>query len=269
MPRHVRKITASIKSWLFQDQLLKPEDFVLYRPRYLGGLGLVHVETKALALQIRSFMESAANPKYARNIYHEALFRWHIEQDRSIPNPGTPPYYPLSFFSKIKEIKQEGLLNIKTMDTASWYRALLENYVTHTVNNEGILELKPCRVERKNLNIDWEKVWSLATTPGLSSEQTSFIWKMVHDLLPTRERLYRLSMQDIEDPLCDLCTLAVRDDLEHALLLCPYNAASSYTLRLIQNFIPRAQPNRAVLLDLDIPPDLQLPVTFILSFCLS
>ena len=114
------------------------------------------------------------------------------------------------------------------MDTASWYRALLENYVTHAV-----------------------------------------IWKMVHNLLPSRERLYRLSMQDIEDPLCDLCTLAVRDDLEHALLLCPYNAASSYTLRLIQNFIPRAQPNRAVLLDLDIPPDLQLPVTFILSFCLS
>ena len=155
------------------------------------------------------------------------------------------------------------------MNTASCYRALLENNVTHTVSEDGTLVLKPCRVERKNLNIDWEKVWSLATTPGLSSEQSSFIWKMVHDLLPTRERLYRLNMQDTENPSCDLCTLAVTDDLEHALLLCPYNAASSYTLRLIQNFIPSVQPSQAVLLDLDIPPDLQLPVTFILSFCLS
>ena len=35
------KITSNIKSWLFQDQLVKPEEFVLYRPRSQGGLGLV------------------------------------------------------------------------------------------------------------------------------------------------------------------------------------------------------------------------------------
>ena len=39
--------TASIKSWLFQDQLVKPEDFLLYRKRADGGLGLIHPKVKA------------------------------------------------------------------------------------------------------------------------------------------------------------------------------------------------------------------------------
>ena len=34
------KFSASIKSWLFQDQLEKAEDFILLR----GGLGLLHAD---------------------------------------------------------------------------------------------------------------------------------------------------------------------------------------------------------------------------------
>ena len=192
-------------------------------PWSLGGLGLVHVKTKALALQISSFMESAVNPKFLRNIYHEALFKWHIELDRSIPNPGIPPFYPTPFFTTIKEVEQEGLLNIKTLDTAGWYRALLENNVTNMTRDDGIRSLKPCRVEIKDPDVDWEKAWSLAMTPGLSSEQASFTWKMIDDLLPTRERLFRMNLPDIQSPACTLCPQGALDDVEHALLLCPYN----------------------------------------------
>ena len=81
------KITSCIKSWLFQDQLEKPEDFVLYRVRRLGGLGLVHVESKSKALLTRSLMETAANPTFRRNHYHEALYRWHVMNVRTIVKP--------------------------------------------------------------------------------------------------------------------------------------------------------------------------------------
>ena len=76
------KMTAQAKSWLFQDQLEKPEDFVLYRPRTFGGLNLIHIETKALALQISSFVDSAGSPTFIRNKFHEALYKWNIENDR-------------------------------------------------------------------------------------------------------------------------------------------------------------------------------------------
>ena len=111
--------------------LEKPEDHVLYRPRSYGGLGLVHIESKSLALLIRSFLESAVNPTFRRNKYHEALFKWHIEHDRSIPNPGLPPYYPELVFIKIRQVKQEGLLNITTMPSAYWYKVLPEDSTTH------------------------------------------------------------------------------------------------------------------------------------------
>ena len=263
------KITSSIKSWLFQDQLVKPEDFVLYRPRFLGGLGLVHVETKALALQIRSFLETASNPQFRRNLYHQALFKWHIENDRSIPNPGLPPYYPDSFFARIREVKEEGLLNISTLDTAKWYRALLEINVTHTVNDNGVQVPRTCRIESKYPLLDWEQTWNLAVTPGLPSDQTTFLWQMLHDILPTRERLFRLSMPDISSPTCDLCTMEAEDNIQHALLQCSFNSANSLILRTIQTILPNAQPSQVVLLQLPVEEDLRLPITFLISSCLS
>ena len=69
-------ITASIKSWLFQDQLVKPEDFLLYRNRANGGMGLIVInpKVKAQALFIKWFLETAVNEKFLRNEYHEAIF---------------------------------------------------------------------------------------------------------------------------------------------------------------------------------------------------
>ena len=40
----VTSITSSIKSWLYADQLLKPEERVLFRPPVHGGLGLHNVK---------------------------------------------------------------------------------------------------------------------------------------------------------------------------------------------------------------------------------
>merc|ERR1711954_635533 len=54
------KISSLIKSWLFQDQLEKPEDHVLYRSRTQGGLNLTNVKVKALSLLIKTFLETAS-----------------------------------------------------------------------------------------------------------------------------------------------------------------------------------------------------------------
>ena len=87
------QILSNIKSWIYADQLIKPEELVLYRSRQLGGLGLVNVKYRAMAELIKSFLDTAINSKFKRNLYHHALYRWHIEDDRDIPNPGKPPYF--------------------------------------------------------------------------------------------------------------------------------------------------------------------------------
>ena len=44
------------------------------------------------------------------------------------------------FFTKIKQVKEDGLLNINILDTATWYKVIFENFVTDKINDLGIRE---------------------------------------------------------------------------------------------------------------------------------
>ena len=92
----VNKIKSSIKSWLYGDMLLKPEEMIMSRSASVGGLGVHNVALKSLAGLISTFLETACNPKYRRSLYHSNLFRFHVLEDKSIPDPGFPPSTPES-----------------------------------------------------------------------------------------------------------------------------------------------------------------------------
>ena len=100
----VTSITSSIKSWLYADQLLKPEERVLFRPPVHGGLGLHNVKWKSLAGMIRTFLETACNPKFQTSLYHSLLYRYHVLEDLSMPNPGYPPFYNATIFSIMRDL---------------------------------------------------------------------------------------------------------------------------------------------------------------------
>ena len=79
-------LTSQIKSWIYTDQLIKPEELVLYRERKVGGIGLLHIKYRAMAELIKTFIDTARNPKFIRNLYHQALFDWHVLDIKTIPN---------------------------------------------------------------------------------------------------------------------------------------------------------------------------------------
>ena len=259
-----------MKSWLFQDQLEKPEEFVLYRPRKFGGLGLIHVESKFQALLTRSFMETAANPTFRRNHFHEALYRWHVLGVRTIVKPGLTPYYDEQFFERIKKVKEEGLLNMVTMSCSSWYRVFLENNVTHILDDNGALKYKPTRTEQNNPDSNWDQIWALASIHGLPSELSSFLWLMFHNILPTKERLFRMNMPNITSPTCDLCNLNTPDSLKHALLLCNYNnSAGTFLTDCMKLLSPNLQTEQLLQFNFEIPQEQRLPAMYIFSSVLS
>ena len=92
---------------------------------------------------------------------------------------------------------------------------------------------------------------------------------MVHDLLPTKERLYRLIMPDIPTPLCNLCSMEAVDSLEHALIICPFNTSGAFLLTMIQTIIPDVKPNQIVLLQLDVASNQKLLTSYLISSVLS
>ena len=232
----IDSITSQVKSWLYQDCLEKPSELVLFRDNKVGGLGLFNVRIRALALLIRSFLETACNPHFRHSLLHQILYRYHIMGDDSIPDPGYLPYYDRQFFNTIKHYKDNCPLNIEVMTTRQWYRVLIEDGVTMQGNPATLI---PVRAEISRPGQDWSATWAILKTRGLSSEDSSFLFKLLHQLLPTQDRINRITR---ESSVCKVCK-AAPEDLVHAFFDClPCKDASALLLSYVSLLVPGATP---------------------------
>ena len=215
----ISSVTSKVRSWLFQDQLEKPSEMVLQRPIQVGGMGLHNVKMKALASLIRTFMETAANPNFKHSLYHTILYRVYVLKDDSISNPpALPPYYSADLFDTIRQVQTDTPLNVATMTTAQWYRVLLEQNITMEVTTGNNMEYIKTRVELASPLTEWTTSWRRARLKGLGSAATSFLWKVLHQLLPTEERLARILPNT--SSTCKFCPNPPTADLEHCLFQC-------------------------------------------------
>ena len=261
----INKILSSVKSWLYADQYLKPEEIVMFRPASYGGLGVHHVKLKALAALTRSFLETACNPKFQRSLYHSCLFRFFVLEDTSVPNPGLPPFYTLDFFRKIREVHIQTPLNITTMTEKQWYRIYLEDSTMQELT-AGEVSYIPTRLELASPETDWENSWRLARLKGLGPEHGSFLFKLLHKLLVTKERLNRTNQ--LASSICQArgCSEDSVETLEHALVSCRANnnmgMALMHTLRLNQYHLT---VDAALRLELTAEEDDELPLTWLLA----
>ena len=81
------------------------------------------------------------------------MYKYHVLADRSIADPGLPPHYSASFFTTIRKVANESPLNAVNMSLKQWYRLLLEETVTMSMNG-NVAEYIPCRVEIISPNTD-------------------------------------------------------------------------------------------------------------------
>ena len=229
----------------------KNTELVLYRKTEDGGLGLYNVKIRALALLIRTFLETSINPAFKHSLFHEILFRYHVLGEVSLPDPGLPPYYNKDFFNIIRHYHTTSSLNITCMSTKDWYKTLLEDQILMTQPTEQAKSiLIPTRVESVQPNNDWTETGRLAMIHGLGSNLTSFHFKLLHRLLPTQDCVQRLGVAvDGQPGLCQLCHLETEDAL-HALVHCPHSAVAGLALLgHAQNVLPNLSPEAALTLD--------------------
>ena len=71
-------ITSSVKGWLYQDMLMKPQEMLIYREVQLGGLGLFNVKARSMATLIHTFLAQAVSPLFPTNYCLKSLYRWHV-----------------------------------------------------------------------------------------------------------------------------------------------------------------------------------------------
>ena len=90
----------------------------------LWVLPVLFLQRKSQAMLIRSFMETAAHPAFLHNLYHSSHYRYHILQQRDLPDPGLPPYYSHDFFAEISDAHLNTPMNVTTMTSRQWFTFL-------------------------------------------------------------------------------------------------------------------------------------------------
>ena len=101
-----------------------------------------------------------------------------------------PPYHrtTVKHSSQTSTANNYGL-NVSNLSTKQWYKYLLERDVTMIFHDDLPPTLKACRTELVSPDTDWLSVWPRVRISCLRSEIMSFIWKLVHGLLPCEGRL--------------------------------------------------------------------------------
>ena len=266
----VNKITSSVKSWMYADQLLKPEELVMYRPAIQGGLGVLHVKLKAMAGLIKTFLETAGHEKFRTSQYHSMLYRYHVVGDTSGPDPGMPPYYNRDFFTTIQKVINLSSRNVFYMTEKELYNFLLEDSYTMEMGEDGMKESVKCRVERMSPDTDWENSWRLARLPGLGPDNISFLFRMLHQTLPTLERVARIKPNQSSRCKMQGCQANPEEDLSHALLHCDGNDDVGHQLlNCLRNVEPGLQADALLRLELPVQEDMELPVVWVIATVLG
>ena len=242
-------ITSKCKSYLYQDLLIKPGEVLLFRPTDEGGLGLHHIQSKSLAHLVATFLQTAAKTGFARSLFHETLYRYHVLGELDLPNPGYTPYYNAEFFRIIKDVKENTPLNPKNMLVKEWYRHLVEKNVTmREIDNEGRMEKRLCRSEEKEPDIDWFHSYRLSRTKGLSNESKSFWFKQLHELHTTKFRVHQILPNN--SALC-WCNSGVEETYLHCFFECVKNKeAAAEIIHLTQVYDADLSASKALKLQI-------------------
>ena len=264
----IMAINKQAESWLYADLLERPGELALYRHTSNGGLGLFNIQLRALANLINSFLETACNPKFRRNQYHEALFNHNVLENTPSINLDIPPYFKGDFFPAIKRIHASPL-NVANIKVKDIYRFLIEE-VTMEEDISGIQTLQPLRVELACPSNQWEQTWDMARQSMLGPNLTTFLFKLLHLILPTGERVARILPN--QSPTCTRCndpTPAI-DTLEHAMFGCSESQeAGAVLLTGLRKLLPTLTPAKILTLNFNTTEDLKFPITWSIGLFLS
>ena len=103
---------------------------------------------------------------------------------------------------------------------------------------------------------------------GILPEVASFLWKMLHNLLSTQERLHRLGAAP--SSTCKLCKQAV-GSMRHELLECSKNnQLEESLLSCLQTYLPNLSPETLLRLEFhNLDSTMELATTLLTAVTLS
>ena len=272
----IKAFNKTAKSFLYADLLEKPDELTLYRCIEDGGLGLLNIQIRAKAALISTFLETAINPNFTRNPYHNYLYQYFILGE-NFKKPDIPPNFAGNFFPTIRRLK-DSKTKIEDCNLKTVYNFLMNDLLRVQTPNDTAEDNGPdsplvsLKCKTLSPSTDWKRAWRLARSKGLGPEITSLLLKTLWRIIPTRSRLHRILPMAYQSPDCQLCGTPqsrTPETLDHALYSCEANLGlPAKLLATLQRYQPGAEQRSIMTLDLELEPSLELPFTWVIGSCL-
>lgn len=269
----ISAMKKSINAFVFSDQYEKPTDLAKYCPKLQGGLGLHHIESKALAMQIKTFIELAISTIFQQSLFYTAAYNFYVLETTDF-DPGLPPTVTKEAISIIKAAILDNL-EVETVSAKQWYNRLLEKDVLQEtiLEPDGTMSSAAIKTksELEHPQYDWNCIWWRARMPGLTNDQRSFFFKFFHNLLPSQERQMR-TCRNVDSPNCLLCNADAVDSVwHHAFTSCSHtDEAMTWMVQFLSSLDPATTNQRAIWLQFDtLNPASELAAVWLTASTLS
>ena len=153
------------------------------------------------------------------------------------------------------------------MSTANWYRLLVEQEITMFEQDNNPREYIRSRAELASQATDWERCWRRARLKGLGTQATSFLWKLLHRLLPTEERLARILPH--ASNICKLCPTPTNADLCHCLFQCVSTMeVATLLLSMVREHDPAVTAAKLLRLEFECEDSVEMPLVWTIAHTL-
>jgi hypothetical protein len=195
--------------FLWRGKLEKLALQELYTPVKQGGLGLVDIRTKSEALFIKQACRLLVDPEGRSSMHIKYWLGLYLAEYLPALRPGphserVPKFYR-QFRRLMTEVFKEGLVDPYQLDKVK----------VKDIYNEYTSTLPPPKVIYK-YDLPWDCIWENINHPVLEVNQREIMFMLVHNILPTRERLLRLN-QAVDDECVEGDG---RETMEHLFCRC-------------------------------------------------
>ena len=207
--------------YIYASSNLRPEQIANYLSKEDGGLGTVHVKSKAKALFIKNILEESGS-----NIYMNAVVRKYCKDEEVYPIPVKPEFMDKSFIDTMKYVLEKML----RLSTKHIYDILLKREFGL---EDGDFKFKN---QLRYDDFSMENVIEITTSKYISLPVRTFVWKLAHNLIQTEIEEAKFKNRV---PTCKLC-LEVDISKSHIYFSCyaVQNVANSF-LNVLRIFDPQ------------------------------
>ena len=227
--KYAAKIENVLKKFIWAGKLEKLALDETKSSRLEGGLGVVCIRSKSDALFLRQTCRMLANPE--SNSYKHIKYWVGENMADAIPDmgAGAHAHHESQYFSHLKSLFVESH-TLKIVDVED-----LNSVPAKTIYADFTSSFPPPKVTYKYSELPWDDIWARLNHPVLTSPLRDIMFLLIHNCLPTRDRLLRLNM-------CGSAACPKLDgieDTEHLFTACIRSqAAWAWIRKKVQDLMP-------------------------------